>query len=60
MTSSEKSYILDAALPSFAKMVLGTHSGLVILVRVAVCFLGIVFEGVAGVSKERSINANDR
>jgi L-rhamnose-H+ transport protein len=40
----------------FAKQVLGTRSGLIILVGVAVCLLGIAFAGAAGVSKEREMS----
>ncbi len=39
----------------FAKQVLGTHSGLVILAGVGVCLLGIAAAGAAGVSKEREL-----
>ena len=40
----------------FARQVLGTCSGLVILAGVAVCLLGIAFAGAAGVSKEREMS----
>jgi L-rhamnose-H+ transport protein len=40
----------------FSTVVLGTHSGLVILGGVAVCLLGIAFAGAAGVSKEREMS----
>jgi L-rhamnose-H+ transport protein len=40
----------------FASEVLGTHSGQVILVGVAVCLVGIAFAGLAGVSKEREMS----
>ena len=40
----------------FARQVLGTRSGLVILAGVAVCLLGIAFAGAAGVSKEREMS----
>jgi len=40
----------------FARNVLGTHSGLVILCGVAVCLTGIAFAGAAGVSKERELS----
>ncbi|HTX39124.1 MAG TPA: L-rhamnose/proton symporter RhaT [Bryobacteraceae bacterium] len=40
----------------FASEVLGTESGRVILVGVAVCLLGIGFAGAAGVSKEREMS----
>jgi L-rhamnose-H+ transport protein len=40
----------------FAREVLGTRSGMVILAGVAVCLLGIAFAGAAGVSKEREMS----
>jgi L-rhamnose-H+ transport protein len=40
----------------FARQVLGTRSGLVILVGVVVCLVGIAFAGAAGVSKEREMS----
>jgi len=40
----------------FARQVLGTRSGLVILAGVLVCLLGIAFAGAAGVSKEREMS----
>src|SRR5271169_1186825 len=40
----------------FATEVLGTRSGLIILAGVAVCLLGIVLAGAAGVSKERELS----
>src|SRR5712692_9761816 len=40
----------------FAQRVLGTRSGIVILVGVAVCLVGIAFAGAAGVSKEREMS----
>jgi L-rhamnose-H+ transport protein len=40
----------------FARQVLGTRSGLIILGGVAVCLLGIAFAGAAGVSKEREMS----
>jgi L-rhamnose-H+ transport protein len=40
----------------FATEVLGTSSGLTILVGVGICLLGIVFAGMAGVSKEREMS----
>ncbi|MFN0166605.1 MAG: L-rhamnose/proton symporter RhaT [Bryobacteraceae bacterium] len=39
----------------FATQVLGTHSGVIILIGVAVCLGGIVFAGAAGASKEREM-----
>jgi L-rhamnose-H+ transport protein len=44
----------------FANMVLGTHSGLVVLTGVAVCLLGIAFAGAAGVSKEREMSSEQK
>lgn len=40
----------------FARQVLGTRSGLIILGGVAVCLLGIALAGAAGVSKEREMS----
>jgi len=40
----------------FATEVLGTRSGLTILVGVAICLLGIVLAGTAGVSKEKEMS----
>ncbi len=40
----------------FSSQVLGTRSGLIILVGVAVCLVGIAFAGAAGVSKEREMS----
>jgi len=40
----------------FMSQVLGTHSGRVILLGVAVCLVGIGFAGAAGVSKERTMS----
>jgi L-rhamnose-H+ transport protein len=40
----------------FAAQVLGTHSGQVILLGVAVCLAGIACAGAAGVSKEREMS----
>jgi L-rhamnose-H+ transport protein len=44
----------------FSTMVLGTRSGLVILGGVAVCLLGIMFAGAAGVSKEREMSEDQK
>jgi L-rhamnose-H+ transport protein len=44
----------------FSKQVLGTHSGLVILLGVAVCLTGIGFAGAAGVSKERELSEEQK
>jgi L-rhamnose-H+ transport protein len=40
----------------FATEVLGTHSGLTILAGVGICLLGIVFAGMAGISKEKEMS----
>jgi L-rhamnose-H+ transport protein len=40
----------------FARQVLGTRSGLIILCGVVVCLLGIGFAGAAGISKEREMS----
>jgi L-rhamnose-H+ transport protein len=40
----------------FRTDVLGTHSGIVILLGVAVCLAGIGFAGAAGISKEREMS----
>jgi len=40
----------------FASEVLGTTSGLTILVGVGICMLGIVFAGLAGMSKEKEMS----
>src|SRR5580700_9569190 len=39
----------------FASKVLGTQSGVVILIGVLVCLIGIAFAGAAGISKEREM-----
>ena len=44
----------------FAKQVLGTHSGLVILAGVAICITGIAFAGAAGISKERELSEEQK
>ena len=44
----------------FMSMVLGTHSGIVILAGVGICMLGIVFAGAAGVSKERELSEEQK
>ncbi len=44
----------------FAQRVLGTRSGIVILVGVAVCLVGIAFAGAAGVSKEREMSEEQK
>jgi L-rhamnose-H+ transport protein len=44
----------------FARQVLGTPSGLVILSGVAICLVGIAFAGAAGVSKEREMSEDQK
>jgi L-rhamnose-H+ transport protein len=44
----------------FAKDVLGTTSGQIILVGVVICLFGIVFAGMAGVSKEREMSEEQK
>jgi L-rhamnose-H+ transport protein len=44
----------------FRTEVLGTHSGLIILLGVAVCLLGIAFAGAAGISKEKELSEEQR
>jgi L-rhamnose-H+ transport protein len=44
----------------FARQVLGTHSGMVILIGVGVCLTGIAFAGAAGVSKERELSEEQK
>jgi L-rhamnose-H+ transport protein len=44
----------------FVTQVLGTRSGLTILAGVAVCLLGIVFAGAAGMSKEREMSEEQK
>src|SRR5712692_9300419 len=44
----------------FPQRVLGTRSGIVILVGVAVCLVGIAFAGAAGVSKEREMSEEQK
>jgi L-rhamnose-H+ transport protein len=44
----------------FARQVLGTRSGLVILAGVAACLVGIAFAGAAGVSKEREMSEEQK
>jgi L-rhamnose-H+ transport protein len=40
----------------FRTEVLGTHSGIIILIGVTVCLLGIAIAGAAGVSKEKELS----
>jgi L-rhamnose-H+ transport protein len=44
----------------FASEVLGTRSGLIILLGVAICLLGIAFAGAAGVFKEREMSTEQK
>ncbi len=44
----------------FASQVLGTRSGIIILLGVAVCLLGIAFAGAAGISKERELSEEQK
>jgi L-rhamnose-H+ transport protein len=44
----------------FQSRVLGTTSGLVVLLGVAVCLAGITLSGIAGVSKERELSAEQK
>jgi L-rhamnose-H+ transport protein len=44
----------------FVSKVLGTPSGLVILIGILVCVLGIVIAGMAGVSKEREMTEEQK
>jgi L-rhamnose-H+ transport protein len=44
----------------FRSEVLGTHSGMIILVGVAICLFGIVFAGTAGMSKEKELSQEQK
>jgi L-rhamnose-H+ transport protein len=44
----------------FRSEVLGTSSGRIILTGVAVCLLGIIFAGAAGMSKEKELSAEQK
>jgi L-rhamnose-H+ transport protein len=44
----------------FAQKVLGTTSGLVILIGIVVCMLGIVIAGLAGMSKEKEMTTEQK
>jgi L-rhamnose-H+ transport protein len=44
----------------FATQVLGMRSGLVILVGVGICLLGIIFAGAAGMSKEKEMSETQK
>jgi L-rhamnose-H+ transport protein len=44
----------------FFTVVIGTRSGLVVLTGIAVCLIGIVVAGIAGVSKEREMSEEQK
>jgi L-rhamnose-H+ transport protein len=44
----------------FRSEVLGTHSGMIILLGVAICLFGIVFAGTAGMSKEKELSQEQK
>jgi len=44
----------------FATKVLGTHSGLVILLGVGICLAGIAVSGLAGMTKERQMSEEEK
>jgi L-rhamnose-H+ transport protein len=44
----------------FSSMVLGTHSGMIILGGVAICLMGIGVAGAAGVSKEKEMSEAEK
>ena len=44
----------------FQSMVLGTRSGVTILVGVGICLLGILFAGAAGMSKEKELSEEQK
>src|SRR3989442_5536732 len=44
----------------FRNEVLGTHSGMIILLGVAICLFGIVFAGTAGMSKEKELSQEQK
>ena len=44
----------------FVSEVLGTRSGIIILIGVAVCVAGIIFAGSAGISKEREMSEEEK
>jgi L-rhamnose-H+ transport protein len=44
----------------FVSDVLGTRSGIIILIGVAVCVVGIIFAGAAGISKERELSEEEK
>ncbi len=44
----------------FMSEVLGTRSGIIILIGVGVCVAGIIFAGAAGISKERELSEEEK
>lgn len=44
----------------FFSKVLGTHSGSVVLIGIAVCLIGIAFSGAAGISKEKKLSSEQK
>jgi L-rhamnose-H+ transport protein len=44
----------------FSSMVLGTTSGLIVLLGIAVCLMGIALAGVAGASKEKEMSQEQK
>lgn len=44
----------------FFSKVLGTQSGLVVVLGVAVCLIGITFSGFAGISKEKELSSEQK
>src|SRR6266480_1167994 len=44
----------------FRTEVLGTHSGMVVLIGVAICLFGIVFAGTAGMCKEKELSQEQK
>src|SRR6202790_2458534 len=44
----------------FVRQVVGTRSGIVILIGIAVCLVGIAFAGAAGFSKEREMSQEQK
>lgn len=44
----------------FSSMVLGTASGLIVLLGIAVCLMGIALAGAAGAAKERELSAEQK
>src|SRR6266480_3920180 len=44
----------------FRSEVLGTHSGIIVLIGVAICLFGIVFAGTAGMCKEKELSQEQK